>query len=146
MQTFEYFLESNLARVGAPDKERAKSLINDGKGRIESIETLDINKYPKIIFENIYDALRDFCDALLINDDFRSYSHEASISYLFKKGFDVTVVNRLDRFRYKRNSSKYYGEQVSIDEAKQIKDFYLEIKELCVFIQLFSNNDINFLS
>ena len=116
-------------RRGFRDIERAKKLIKDGEERIEGVELIDINKVPKFVFENVYDALRDFLFAILLNEGFKTNSHEAPIAYLLDWGFDVYTVNRLDKFRYKRNGSKYYGEKVLVSEAEDIKMFYFEIKD-----------------
>lgn len=129
MESFESYLKKGIVRKVFVDKERAKKLIKDGKKRIIDVGLLKINKLPKFVFENIYDAVRDFLYALLLSDGYNTKSHEAPIAYLLNKGFDVYIVNKLDKFRYKRNSSKYYGEEISIEEAKDIKAFYLEIKE-----------------
>ena len=125
---FNYFLKSKEVRKTTPNSELAKSLIKDMKERINKINMLDINIFAKIIFENLYDGLRDFCDALLALDGFKSYSHQASISYLLEKGFDVSITEELDQFRYKRNGSKYYGEEIISKDAQQIKEFYNRIK------------------
>jgi len=136
MEQFEYYLKKKLVRKMSPNLERAKFLIKDGNERIRDARTLDKNKLSKMIFEYIYDALRDFCDAILLIDGYKSYSHEASISYLSKKGFDIATVKQLDNFRYKRNGSKYYGGQISFEEAKEIISFYLKTK--IKFNQLFN--------
>ena len=94
---------------------------------VDSLLKINTN-FAKIIFENLYDALRDMFDAILLNEGYKSYSHEGSISYLSKKGFDFAEISKLDRFRFKRNGSKYYGKEISIEEAKDINGFYLEIK------------------
>ena len=125
---FENYLKNGTVRKGFADIERAIKLIKDGEKRIHDIELIDINKVPKFVFENVYDAIRDFCDALLAKDGFKSYSHEASISYLKKYALDDSVVLALDRFRYKRNGSKYYGQIISEEEAKEIFEFYKKIK------------------
>lgn len=129
METFEYYVEEGSVKRVAPNFERAKSLIKDGEKRINDLSIIDINKLPKIVFENIYDALRDFCDAILLSEGYKSYSHEGSISYLLKKGFDIAAVKQLDDFRYKRNGSKYYGMEISVEEAKDINLFCSKIKE-----------------
>lgn len=129
MDSFESFIKIGVVRRGFADKERAKKLIRDGEKRIFDINLLDINKLSKIVFENYYDALRDFLFAILLNDGYNTKSHEASIVYLLNKGFDIYIVNKLDKLRYKRNGSKYYGEDISVEEAKDIKAFYLEIKD-----------------
>lgn len=129
MEPFEYFIEKGDVNKVSPNLSRAKSLVKDSETRLKSVNSLKIEDFSKIIFENIYDAIRDLCDAILLLDGYKSYSHEASISYLSKKGFDFSMVSQLDRFRYKRNGSKYYGEQISTEEAKDIKEFYNSIKD-----------------
>ncbi len=129
MESFESFVKKNIVRKGFLDKQRAKKLVKDGKKRIIDLDLLDVNKLPKFVFENIYDAIRDFLYAILLSEGYHTKSHKAPISYLLNKGFDVYIVNKLDKFRYKRNGSKYYGDDISIEEAKDIKAFYLEIKD-----------------
>ncbi len=130
MIPFEYFLEKKDVKKATPDIELAKSLIKDMNERIKKSLMLDVKIFSKFVFENVYDGLRDFCDALLASNGFKSYSHQASISYLHKEGFDLSIIEQLDNFRYKRNSSKYYGEQVLENDAIRIRDFYLSIKTL----------------
>ncbi len=129
MENFEYYLNNNEVRKVSKNIILAKSLINDIKIRIKENWNEDINKKPKTIFENIYDSLQDFCNSLLSLDGFKSYSHEASISYLQKRGFDIASIEKFDRFRYIRNGSKYYGRVITPEDVKDIKSFYLKIKE-----------------
>jgi len=129
MEPFEFFIKEKMVRRGLPNPERAKSLIKDAEMRIKSVLKLKNEEFAKIIFENIYDALRDFCDVLLLLDGFKPYSHKASISYLSKKGFDISIINELDQFRFKRNGSKYYGKEIKSEDAKDIKGFYFKIKD-----------------
>jgi hypothetical protein len=129
METFDYYVEKGEVIKQIPNLKRAKSLLNDAEARLKDVDNLNIEKFPKIIFENVYDAIRDICDAILISEGWKSYSHEASISYLAKKGFDIIVISELDGYRYKRNGSKYYGEKVEVEEAKEIKLFFVKIKD-----------------
>jgi len=129
MDSFEYYLKKGKVKRTFPNKQRAKKLIRDGRKRIADVELLDINVLPKFVFENVYDAIRDFLFAILLNKGYKTNSHQAPISYLLNKGFDIYTINMLDKFRYKRNGSKYYGEDISIEEAKDIKAFCLKIKD-----------------
>ena len=129
METFESYIAQGIVRKVSPNEERAKKLIKDGKKRLMDIGFLNIEKLPKLVFENIYDALRNFLLAILLNEGYNTISHEAPISYLSKKGFDIYIIHKLDKFRYKRNGSKYYGEEITVEEAKDIKSFYLKIKD-----------------
>jgi hypothetical protein len=129
MKPFEYYLDNKDVRKISKNIILAKSLIKDMKIRIKENWNEDINKKPKTIFENIYDALQDFCNSLLSLDGFKSYSHEASISYLQKKGFDIVVIQKLDNLRYIRNGSKYYGRIITPEDVKDIKLFFGLFKE-----------------
>ncbi len=128
MEDFEFYIDEGSIIKITPNFERAKSVIRDSEDRIKDSDLLDVNRFPKFIFENYYDAVRDLLDAILLMDGYKSYSHEAPIAYLSKKGFDITIIRRLDNFRFLRHGSKYYGRKISIEEAKDIKKFYLEIK------------------
>jgi hypothetical protein len=124
MKDFEYYLDANDVKRCSLDRQLAVSLVKDMKERIDQASKLDINEFPKMIFENFYDALRDFCDALLALAGYKSYSHEASIVYLSKEGFDIAFISELDGYRYKRNGSKYYGLKITANDANLIIKFY----------------------
>jgi len=128
MKPFESFLNGKDVKKASINMILAKALIQDMKTRIKESWDLDEAKKTKTIFEGIYEAIRCFCDALLSIDGFKSYSHEASISYLLKKDFDIASVQKLDNFRFKRNGSRYYGRIIIPEDVKDIKDFYVKIK------------------
>lgn len=129
IEKFENYLTKEGAKRAQPNLALARSLIKDMNSRIKDISFLELNKFPKIIFEQVYDALRDFADALLAIDGFKAYSHEASFSYLEKYNFDNISLFLLDKFRYRRNGSKYYGQIILVDEAKEILEFYKKNKD-----------------
>lgn len=124
MNDFEFYLREGTVKRRKPDMELAKSLINDANERFGKISKLDAGVFSKIIFENIYDALRSILDALLAIDGYKSYSHEASIAYLKKYGFEDSLIAEFDNFRLIRNSSKYYGKDIPSENSKDIADFY----------------------
>jgi hypothetical protein len=99
MKPFEYFLETGDVKKSSVDLELAKSLVKDMQERIEKSLLLDEKTFAKLIFENVYDALRDFCDAILAANGFKSYSHQGSIAYLTKETFDVVSIEELEQFR-----------------------------------------------
>ena len=84
MKNFEFYIEEGKVKKCSKDIELVKSLVNDAIERKKLIELMDINFMSKIIYENSYDVLRNILDALLLIDGYKSYSHEASISYLKK--------------------------------------------------------------
>ena len=129
IREFKFYLEEGSIKKSEPNLALASSLIKDMESRIKDVCSFKLNQYPKLVFENVYDALRDFADALLALDGFKSYLHEASFSYLKKYNFDGASLFILDKLRYRRNGSKYYGQIISIEEAKEILKFYNKNKE-----------------
>lgn len=123
MKNFEFYIEEGKVKKCSKDMELVKSLVNDAIERKKLIELMDINFMSKIIYENSYDVLRNILDALLLIDGYKSYSHEASISYLKKYNVDELFIIKIDKFRYERNSSKYYGKNIDIERAIEIKEF-----------------------
>lgn len=134
MNDFELYSKEGKVKRQTPDFELARSLLADSITRIDKIKKLEINEFSKIIFENAYDAIRDILDALLAVDGYKSYSHEASIAYLKKYAFEDSTLRELDDFRYTRNSSKYYGKDVSEDDAREILSFYQKYSEKIILI------------
>lgn len=128
MKPFEYYLKNKNVRKVSINIQLAKSLVDDIAQRTKEMVKLDAKNSPKIIFENIYDSLREFSDAILAIDGFKSYSHEASIAYLKKYNFSDAEISALDRFRYKRNGSKYYGKKIYTEDCEDIEKFYKEIQ------------------
>ncbi len=129
MKEFERYLDEGKVRVVASDPELAISLLKNVKEREKSVFELDIKKFPLLVFENIYDCLRELLDAILALDGFKSYSHEATLIYIKKFNFPESSLFDLDRFRRKRNDSKYYGFSHSENDTHEIKEFYLKNKK-----------------
>ena len=129
MKEFDFYVIEGKVKKCSVDSSLAQSLINNVRARENSIAELDIHKFNLLVFENYYDCLRELLDAVLALDGYKSYSHEASIVYLKKFGFNESIVFELDRFRKKRNNSKYYGKLPSSDDAQEIKDFFNNIKK-----------------
>lgn len=131
MKPFEYFIQLKEVNKISPDFELAKSLLSEVETRIEiALEMKLDEKKARIIFELLYDSIRELTDTILAIDGFKSYSHEANISYLNKfKEFETIELMELDRFRKIRNSSKYYGKPAQLEDAIEIKRVFPKIKE-----------------
>jgi hypothetical protein len=131
MKRFEEFIKEKEVKKATPDKELAKSLVEEAETRIEiALEMKLDEKRATVIFELLYDSLRELIDALLALEGYKSYSHEANIAYLKKlPDFSDFEVSSLDSFRRIRNSSKYYGKPAQISDVSRIKDQLPALKE-----------------
>lgn len=124
MKDFKFYIKVKDIRKVSKDPSLAESLKKDCIKRAKKLITLNINDYEKIIFEGIYDCLREIADSILALEGYKSYSHEASISYLSKYNFSYEFIAEFDSFRFKRNGSKYYGKPITKQDTEQILNFY----------------------
>ncbi len=118
MKDFEYFLRKGDVKRQNPDKNLSKATFKEGAERLEFSRSLINKSKPKYILENAYEAMREAADAVLYLEGYKSFSHEASIVYLLKKGFDEQDIAEFDRFRRIRNGIKYYGRDCDESDAK----------------------------
>ena len=131
MKPFDYFINKRELNKIAPDFELAKSLLSEVETRIEIAFEMQINeKRARVVFELLYDSIRELIDVILACDGFKSYSHEANISYLKNfKEFQEVEIMELDRFRKIRIGSKYYGKPAQLEDALNIKEVFPIVKE-----------------
>jgi len=118
---FEYFLEKGeVKRTYVRDKNLAKSLLKTAEERLKDVENLKVAKFK---LEFAYEAIIELIEAILALDGYKSYSHLADITYLRKLGFSEDIIVKLDMIRIKRHKSKYYGVDVSEEDAKEAIEF-----------------------
>ena len=129
MKKFEFYLNEKVVKKISSDPSLANFLLADAKERFSQSIKLKLKEFNKIIFENVYGSLRNILDALLAINGFKSYSHEASIAFLQKFNIEESIILELDNFRYQRNSSKYYGKNISLESTTEIINFYNKYSE-----------------
>ena len=129
MKKFEFYLNEKVVKKVSSDPSLANFLLADAKERFSQSIKLKLKEFNKIIFENVYDSLRNILDALLAINGFKSYSREASIAFLQKFNIEESIILELDNFRYQRNSSKYYGKNISLESTTEIINFYNKYSE-----------------
>ena len=129
MRTFREFLEQGLVKKRRADEARARNLLDGAERRKKVMEKyLPLNAETAVkIIEESYDIIREILEAKLSCDGYKSYSHEAVISYLTELGFSKDEVLFVDRLREIRNGTKYYGKEVGEEYAKMVRDFLNKI-------------------
>jgi len=123
MLNFDYFIKEKVVKKKSIDKNLARSLIKSSKDRFEfAVKIVDMK--PRYALENAYEAIIELIDALLALNGYKSWSHEANISFLKNfKEFSFIELERLDNIRRKRHSSKYYGVFFEMREVKREVEF-----------------------
>jgi hypothetical protein len=129
MKSFDYFIQSGDVRRVAKDPSLSASLIKTAQQRLAFAAKHEItDENAKFILECAYEALGECMDARLALDGYKSYSHEACISYLQKfSQFSAYEINKLDRLRAARIGSKYYGRNVQPELAKDALKFAVDV-------------------
>lgn len=99
------------------DLHQARALVRESRERLHMAKMIASTQKQKYVLENAYESIREFIDAIMIADGYKSYSHEASVAYLLQLGFPISDAMNVDRLRKLRNGIKYYGEDVTNEEA-----------------------------
>ena len=118
VKEFDFFVKKGEVKRQSPDENLAKATFSDSQERLELSKSLQLTAKPKYVLENAYESMREAADSILYREGFKSFSHEASIVYLLKKGFSESDISELDRFRRIRNGVKYYGTDCDESDAK----------------------------
>ena len=119
MKDFEFYVTNKLIRKQLSDINLAKATAKDSVERLKLSKDIKDTQKPKYALENAYESIRELIDAILYLDGYKSYTHEGSIAYLKIIGFSEKEIMDIDRLRVLRNKIKYYGENVSKEDAEK---------------------------
>lgn len=119
MKEFTFFIQNGSVKKQAPDLNIAKATAKDCLERVQLAKNILTTQKPKYCLENSYEAVRELIDAVLFLEGYKSFSPEASVSYLQNLGFSFSQVMQVDRLRKQRNGIKYYGEDATQKEAEE---------------------------
>lgn len=125
IKPFVYFISQNLVRKSTPNISMAKSLLEKAETRLKRISKEKIKEEESsIVFEDIYESLREASQSLMELKGYKPYSHEALISFLKENNLlPAEKVNIMDNYRILRNNSVYKAEKVSLDKCTEALDF-----------------------
>ena len=118
MKEFLFFIKENSVKKQSPDINLAKATFKEGMDRLQMAKGILLTQKPKYSLENAYESIREIIDSVLFIEGYKSFSHEASVSYLIEMGFSLSEAMAVDRLRKQRNGIKYYGEEVTKEDAK----------------------------
>jgi len=122
---FQYYVDKNLVRVGAPDKAEARSLMAKAASRLSYIEGQKMDEgNAEFIFEGAYEAMREAGQALMAIKGYKPYSHEALVSFMREFfSFASSDMAAFDRYRVLRNKAVYSATRVSAVTCRESLDF-----------------------
>ena len=128
MTRFKQSIEQGYVKVVPSDRIKAKSLVKSADEAVYSAKKIpfEISTLKSIIRE-LYEGLRQCCEAIGCTYGYKFLSHEA-ITYFIEDGLKEQKISaKFDRYRKIRNGINYYGDDVS---EETIKEALAEIPEL----------------
>lgn len=138
MKSFDEFEDSNQIKKITPNYNEINSIKKDSIDRFKIFWLQKNNKtMSKYVFENLYESLRELSECIALNEGYKIYSHEITISLLLSKGYlnDIEA-NVFDSFRKLRNQSKYYGKEISFERLNEsLEDFEKLKNKLLTFLK-----------
>lgn len=126
IKEINYYIEKGHIKKKSPDLAEAESLLSKAKRRLKRIKNEKIeNDNADLIFEDIYEVIRESGQSLMSKKGYKPYSHEATIAFIkeFYKEFNEYEINTFDRFRKIRNNSIYRGIILKKEDTKEILQF-----------------------
>lgn len=102
------------------NKIRASSLFDSSIQAIETAKTIPLNtKTSKSILRELYEGLREYCEAIGYLNGYKFLDHESITSFLKEILQENTLSIKFDRYRKLRNGINYYGESINIETVKE---------------------------
>jgi|SRR3989344_5079792 len=132
MTRFQQSIEDGYVRSMGANKIKAKSLLASSEEAIYSAGKITIeDKTLKSILRELYEGLRQFCEAIGYLHGYKFLSHEAITYFLEDILHESTISIKFDRYRKIRNGINYYGDDVEIETVKDaLKEIPLLISKL----------------
>lgn len=135
---FQKSLEEGYAKKVEVDKIRAKSLVKSANDALLAAKELQLKEHNfKSILRELYEALRQYCEAIGYSQGYKFQSHEV-ITYFLKEILnEENASSKFDRYRKIRNGINYYGRGISketVDKAlKEIPEMIEKLQKQLKF-------------
>jgi hypothetical protein len=124
MKSFDEFIKLGAIKKRGKDDLEPQSIIREAEDRLSYYNKLPLDeKGATYVTENLYEVIRGLLDAKLLKEGFKSYSHEATVSYLAKLNFPLSDIIFLDELQKIRNQIKYTGFKVDLEYSKKVSKF-----------------------
>lgn len=106
-------MNEDIFRI-TPDKERAKSLLEQSKDRIEIMKFIPRDRVYKIV-EDYYEIIKELLTAIMYLDGYKTLSHVKLIEYFAENYTDLSQaeIKIIDSMRKSRHGIVYYAEKVT---------------------------------
>jgi len=129
---FENSLNERKVKRVAKNSIRSSSLFKSSAQAIDTAKNVSLStNSSKTILRELYEGLREYCEALGYLNGYKFLDHE-SIGFFLRDILKEQSHYRIfDRYRKLRNGINYYGNEINIETVKEaIKEIPTLIKSL----------------
>jgi len=118
--SFQRDIEQGFASRIQVNKIRAKSLMIASREAIQTAREIPLqdNKLKSVIRE-LYEGLRQFCEAIGYVRGYKFNNHEVIADFLKDVLKEPILAGKFDRYRKMRNGINYYGDAIGIEVVKE---------------------------
>src|SRR3989304_227500 len=129
---FENLIRNGIVKKVPKDAIRAKSLIKSAEQALGTAKDIPIEENKlKTIFRELYESLRQYCEALGYLKGYKFLNHESIAVFLDEILNEKEISIKFDRYRKLRNGINYYGDVIEITTVKgTLKEIPLIIDKL----------------
>ncbi len=129
---FKNLIKAGFVKKVPIDIIRAKSLIKSSEQALNTAKIIPIKEETlKTIFRELYESLRQYCEALGYSKRYKFLNHESITSFLNEILEKREISLKFDRYRKLRNGINYYGNDIEISTVKEaLREIPLLINKL----------------
>ena len=130
--SFQQSLEQGYAKKVPSDALRAKSLLKSADDTLLTVKEILLKEHNyKSIIRELYEAMRQYCEAIGYLKGYKFLSHESITYFLDEILHENSISIIFDRYRKIRNGINYYGRDVSLETVeKALTEIPVTIKKL----------------
>lgn len=131
---FRNSIKKGYAQKRTKNPIRAKSLAKSAEQAVKTARLIPLNEVTiKSVFRELYEGLRQYCEAIGFAKGYKFNSHEV-ITYFLKEVLKQEKISmKFDRYRRLRHGINYYGEDIDISTVqnalKEIPEIIQELKQ-----------------
>ncbi|MBD3247068.1 hypothetical protein GF378_00420 [Candidatus Pacearchaeota archaeon] len=117
---FEFSLNNGKVKKVPPNKIRASSLFVSSVHAIETAKKIQLDiKTSKTILRELYEGLREYCEAIGYLKGYKFLDHESIGFFLRDVLEEHSIYKKFDRYRKLRNGINYYGNDIAIETVEE---------------------------
>lgn len=118
---FKNLIKAGFVKKVSTDIVRAKSLIKSSEQALNTARIIPIKEETlKTIFRELYESLRQYCEALGYSRGYKFLNHESITLFLSEILGEKEISLKFDRYRKLRNGINYYGNNIEISTVKEV--------------------------